>query len=87
MALAQRGTSPSEEIRQAVMVFLPDDVPLEWTVLMALWGWLPLDHDGLIGTATCNDRLRGGTGWLFRESYSAAARKRTLKREIKRDKE
>lgn len=50
------------------MVFLPDDVALEWTILVTLWGWLPLDHDGLIGATTCNDCLRGGTGRLFRES-------------------
>lgn len=62
------GTYPWEEIRQVVMVFLPDDVALEGTILMALRGWLPLDHDGLIGAATCDDCLRGGAGRLFRES-------------------
>lgn len=57
-----------EEIMQVLMVVLPDDVTLEWTILMALWWWLPLDHNRLIGAATCNDCLRGSTGRLFRES-------------------
>lgn len=56
------------EIKRTVMVFLPDDVALEWTILVALRGWLPLDHDGLIGAATCDDCLRGGAGRLFGES-------------------
>lgn len=50
------------------MVFLPDDVALEWTILMTLRGWLPLDHDGLICAATCDDCLRGGAGRFFGES-------------------
>jgi len=68
MALALTGTYLWEEIMQAVMVFLPDDVALEWPILMALRGGLPLDHDGLIGAATCDDCLRGGAGRLFGKS-------------------
>lgn len=59
---------PGGKISQVVMVVLPDDVALEWTILMALRGWLPLDHDGLIGAAACDNRLRGGTGRLLGES-------------------
>lgn len=68
MTVTQTGTCPREEIRQAVRLALPDDVALEWTVLMALRGRLPLDHDGLIGAATGDDRLRGGARGLFGES-------------------
>lgn len=68
MALTQTDTCPWEEIMQPVMVFLPDDVALEWPILMALRGWLPLDHDGLIGAATSDDCLRGGAGRLLWES-------------------
>lgn len=50
------------------MDFLPDDVALERAVLVALWRWLPLDHDGLIGAATRDDCLGGCTGGLLRES-------------------
>lgn len=68
MTLTQTGTYPWEEIRQAVTVVLPDDIALEWTILMALRGWLPLDHDGLIGAATRDDCLRGSAWRLFGES-------------------
>lgn len=74
MAQGQTGTYPwikkkeRERNRQVVMVFLPDDVALEWTILMTLRGWLPLDHDGLICAATCDDCLRGGAGRFFGES-------------------
>lgn len=68
IALALTGIYPWGEIRPVVTVFLPDDVALEWTVLMTLRGWLPLDHDGLIGAATCDDCLRRGAGRLFGES-------------------
>ncbi len=74
MALARTGIHPWEEIRQVVMLVSPDDVALERTILMALGGWLPLDHDGLIGAATSDDCLRGGTGGLLGESQSAEAR-------------
>ena len=75
MAAGLTGSEPWEEIRQVVMVFLPDDVALERPVLMALWRWLPLDHDGLIGAATCDDCLGGCAGGLFGESQSAAVKK------------
>lgn len=70
MTVTQTGTYPWKEIRlgQAVTVALPDDIALEWTILMALRGWLPLDHDGLIGAATCDDCLRWGAWRLFGES-------------------
>lgn len=70
MTLTQTGTCPREEIRRAVTVFLPDDVALEWTVLMALGGRLPLDHDGLIGAAARDDCLRGSARGLFGEGQS-----------------
>lgn len=42
---------------------------------MTLWGRLPLDHDGLIGAATRDDCLRGGTRRLFGESQPGGAEK------------
>ena len=51
---------------------------------MALRGWLPLDHDGLIGAAARDDRLRGGAGRLLRESESAAAAAREVERKKER---
>lgn len=74
MASAQTGTYLWEEIRQLVTVFLPDDVALQRPVLVALRGRLPLDHDGLICAAACDDRLRGGAGRLLGERESAEGR-------------
>lgn len=74
MASSQTGTYLWEEIRQLVTVFLPDDVALQWPVLVALRRRLPLDHDGLIGAAACDDCLRGGAGRLLGERESAEGR-------------
>lgn len=52
---------------------------------MALRGWLPLDHDRLIGAAARDDRLRGGAGRLLGESKSAAAREVKREREVKEE--
>lgn len=50
---------------------LPDDVAPEDAVLVTLLWWLPLDHDGLVGSAAGNDVLRGGTGGLLWEGHTA----------------
>lgn len=43
----------------------PDDVALKRPVLVALRGRLPLDHDGLVGSATGYHCLRRGAGGLL----------------------
>lgn len=58
---------------RAVTLASPDDVALQWTVLMALGGRLPLDHDGLIGAAAGDDCLRGGAGGLLREGQPVSS--------------
>lgn len=49
---------------------LPDDVALEDTILVALRGWLPLDHDGLVGAAAGDDVLGGCRGRLLGQGHS-----------------
>lgn len=58
----------------AVTLASPDDVALQRTVLMALGGRLPLDHDGLIGAAAGDDCLWGGAGRLLREGQPVSSR-------------
>ena len=57
-------------------VLSPDDVALQRTILVALWGRLPLDHDGLIGTTTGDDCLGRGAGWLLRQCQPEKKRDR-----------
>lgn len=74
--------SERQRPRRAVTLASPDDVALQWTVLMALGGRLPLDHDGLIGAAAGDDCLWGGAGGLLGEGQpvsSGAERERERK--------
>lgn len=76
--------------RRPVTLASPDDVALQWTVLMALRGRLPLDHDGLIGAAAGDDCLRGGAGRLLGEGQpvrSGADTERGEKRQKKKKEE
>lgn len=46
--------------------YLPEDVPTKHSIVLCFWGWLPLDHDGLIGTPTGHYIFWGSTGWFLR---------------------
>lgn len=75
--------------RRAVALASPDDVALQWTVLMALGGRLPLDHDGLIGAAAGDDCLWRGAGGLLGEGQpvsGGAERQREQKRQERKKK-
>ena len=52
---------------------------------MTLRGRLPLDDDGLVGAATCDDGLGGGTGRLLGERQPGAAWKSKKKKRGERN--
>lgn len=63
---------------------LPDDVALEDTILVALRGWLPLDHDGLVGAAAGDDVLGGCRWWLLGQRHSEGHQVRMSTQPIRR---
>lgn len=55
------------QISEESWMILPDNVAPHNAILVALWGRLPLDHDGLVGPPAGNDVLWRSARWLLWE--------------------